>query len=274
MKALTQSFVLNNGVKMPVFGLGTFKSPNNEETIEAVKTALEVGYRHIDSAAVYGNEEAVGEGIRQSGVPREEIFLVSKVWNTDQGYETTIAAFEASLKRFGTDYLDLYLIHWPKPQNKETWRALEKLYKEGKIKAIGVSNFKEHHLEEILADCEIKPMVNQVEYHPELVQPELHEYCEKHNIRLEAWAPLMRGKVFEMPEICKIGEKYGKTAAQIALRWNVQMGVVTIPKSVTPARIVSNAEIFDFELTQEEVDAITALNKDQRLGPDPDHITF
>jgi diketogulonate reductase-like aldo/keto reductase len=198
---------------------------------------LKLGYRHIDTAAIYENEEAVGVGIKESKVPREEIFLTSKVWNDDQGYENTLKAFDLSLKKLGTNYLDLYLIHWPKTLNKDTWRAMEKLYKEGKIKAIGVSNFKVHHLEDLLETAEIVPMVNQVEYHPQFPQTETHEFCKEHNIQLEAWGPLMQGKIFNIELMKELSSKYGKTIAQIALKWDLQMGVVTIPKSVTPSRI-------------------------------------
>lgn len=271
---LNEYVVLNNGVKMPIFGLGTFKVKDGTETIEAVKTALQIGYRHIDTAAVYGNEEGVGQGIKESGVPREEIFLVSKVWNTDQGYESTLKAFETSLSKLGTDYLDLYLIHWPKALNLETWRALETLYKEGRVRAIGVSNFKEHHLKEVMEAFEIVPMVNQVEFHPQLTQPELHAFCKEHNIQLEAWGPLMQGKIFDIPLMKELADKYGKTIAQIALRWHVQMGVVTIPKSINADRIASNAEIFDFTISEEDMARIMQLNTGERIGPDPDHITF
>jgi diketogulonate reductase-like aldo/keto reductase len=274
MKDLLSTVTLNNGVKMPWVGFGTFKVENGKTTIEAVKEALRVGYRHIDTAAVYQNEEGVGTAIKEGGVPREDIFLVSKVWNSDQGYETTLKAFETSLKKLQTDYLDLYLIHWPKALNKETWRALEKLYKEGRIKAIGVSNFKVHHLEDLMASSEIVPAVNQVEFHPQFPQDEVREFCIKHNIQLEAWGPLMQGKIFNIPLMQELAEKYGKTVSQIALRWDLQMGVVTIPKSITPERIKENSDIFDFELSKEDMDKIATLNTGERIGPDPDTITF
>lgn len=269
-----ESVVLSNGVKMPILGLGTFKVKDGIETVESVKAALQMGYRHIDTAAIYGNEEGVGQGIKESGVQREEIFLVSKVWNTDQGYESTLKAFETSLAKLGTTYLDLYLIHWPKALNIETWKALEELYKSGRIRAIGVSNFKEHHLKAVVEEAEIVPMVNQVEFHPQLAQPELHAYCKEHNIQLEGWGPLMQGKIFEVPMMQELADKYGKTIAQIALRWHIQMGVVAIPKSIKASRIASNAEIFDFEITKEDMDRIALLNTGERIGPDPDHITF
>lgn len=274
MTSIKEYSILSNGVKMPWLGFGTFKVPEGKVVEEAVKEALRLGYRHIDTAAIYKNEEGVGQAIKDSGVPREEIFLVSKVWNTDQGYESTLKAFETSLKKLQTDYLDLYLIHWPKALNKETWKALEKLYKEGRVKAIGVSNFKLHHLEELLEDAEIIPMVNQVEFHPQFPQTEIMEICKKHNIQLEAWGPLMQGKIFEILLMKELAEKYNKTISQIALRWDLQMGVVTIPKSITPERIKENMNIFDFEISKEDMDRIAQLNIGERIGPDPDHITF
>lgn len=269
---MNSATTLHNGVKMPWLGFGTFKITEEGQVEKAVLEALKVGYRHIDTAAIYGNEEGVGKAIKESGVKREEIFLTSKVWNGDQGYDSTLKAFEASLKRLGTDYLDLYLIHWPKPLNKETWRALEKLYKEKRVRAIGVSNFKVHHLEELLESCEIVPMVNQVEYHPQFPQTEVLEFCKKHNIQLEAWGPLMQGKIFGIPLMKELSEKYNKTISQIALRWDIQTGVVTIPKSVTPERIKENADIFDFEISQEDMERIAELNTGERIGRDPDDV--
>lgn len=266
--------LLSNGVKIPILGFGTFKVEDGKQTIDAVRTALEIGYRHIDAAAIYNNEDSVGQGIKESGVPREEIFLTSKVWNSDQGYENTLKAFETSLEKLGTDYLDLYLIHWPKELNKETWRALEKLYKDGRVRAIGVCNFKEHHLEDLMEDAEIKPMVNQVEFHPQLSQPELLNYCKANNIQVVAWGPLMQGKIFKFQLLKELSEKYNKTIAQITLRWDIQKGVVTIPKSIDPARIKGNSEIFDFEITEEDMQRIASLNTGERIGPDPDKIDF
>ncbi|MEH7110039.1 aldo/keto reductase, partial [Bacillus sp. JJ1764] len=208
------------------------------------------------------------------GIPREELFITSKVWNSDQGYESTLQAYETSLKKLGLDYLDLYLIHWPgKDRYKETWKALEKLYKDGKVRAIGVSNFNVHHLEELLKDAEIKPMVNQVEFHPHLTQKDLLAFCQKEGIQLEAWSPLKQGQLLDDPTINQIAEKYGKTAAQVILRWDVQNKVVTIPKSIKEERIIQNADIFDFELSADDMARIDGLNKDERVGPDPDHFT-
>ncbi|MEC1775724.1 glyoxal/methylglyoxal reductase [Bacillus mojavensis] len=273
--SLKDTVKLHNGVEMPWFGLGVFKVENGSEATESVKAAIKNGYRSIDTAAVYKNEEGVGIGIKGSGVAREELFITSKVWNEDQGYDTTLAAFEKSLERLQLDYLDLYLIHWPgKDKYKDTWRALEKLYKDGKIRAIGVSNFQVHHLEELLKDAEIKPMVNQVEFHPRLTQKELRDYCKKQGIQLEAWSPLMQGQLLDNDVLTQIAEKYNKSVAQVILRWDLQHEVVTIPKSIKEHRIIENADIFDFELSQEDMDKIDALNQDERVGPNPDELLF
>lgn len=272
---LQGTFTLHNGVKMPYFGLGVYLSEDGAEVINAVKWALESGYRHIDTAAIYKNEEGVGEGIRKSGIEREEIFVVSKVWNSDQGYESTIKAFNDSLERLGLDYLDLYLIHWPVAEKyKETWKALEHLYAEGKVKAIGVSNFLQHHLEDLLSEAQIVPMVNQMEFHPYLVQQELLDFCKKHKIQYEAWSPMMQGKIFEMDEFKQLAQKYNKTIAQIVLRWDIQKGVVTIPKSSKKERIIANSQIFDFAISKEDMLIIDKLHKGQRFGPDPDNFDF
>lgn len=274
VKGLQDAATLHNGVQMPWFGLGVYKVENSE-AIQAVKAALKAGYRSIDTAAYYQNEEGVGIGIKEAGIPREELFITSKVWNSDQGYDSTIKAFEASLKRLGLDYLDLYLIHWPvKGKYKETWKALEKIYKEGKVRAIGVSNFHIHHLQDLLQEAEIKPMVNQVEFHPRLTQKELRQYCKEQGIQFEAWSPLMRGQLFDNDVLREIGKKYNKTPAQVILRWDLQHEVVTIPKSVNEQRIIENASIFDFKLTKEEMDRIDALNENKRIGSDPDNFDF
>ncbi|ANB58917.1 aldo/keto reductase family protein [Anoxybacillus sp. B7M1] len=270
MKSITDSALLSNGVKMPWLGLGVYKVSNGDEVVKAVRTALEIGYRHIDTASFYENEEGVGQAIKESGIPREQLFITTKVWNTEQGYEETLQAFKRSANKLGLEYVDLYLVHWPvKETYKETYRALEKLYKEGFVRAIGVSNFHIHHLENLMTDCEIKPMVNQVEYHPRLTQQELHAFCRKHQIQLEAWSPLMRGVLLEEPILVDIANKYGKSPAQVILRWDLQNQVVTIPKSVTPQRIKENAEIFDFELTAEEMERIHSLNQNKRIGKNP-----
>jgi methylglyoxal/glyoxal reductase len=271
--SLLSTTTLNNGVKMPWLGFGVFKVQEGEEVVNAVKTALEVGYRSIDTAAIYRNEEGVGQAIVESNVPREELFVTTKVWNGDQGYEATLAAFETSLNKLGLDYLDLYLIHWPVPSKGlyiETWKALEKLYKDGRVRAIGVSNFNVNHLEDLLANCEIKPMVNQVEYHPVFNQKELHDFCKKNEIQLEAWSPLMQGGLLNDPVLVEIANKYNKSTAQVILRWDIQTGVVTIPKSIKPHRIADNADIFDFELTLEDLKQISTLNQNKRQFGDPE----
>lgn len=276
ISSLKSTTTLHNGVKMPWVGLGVFLVKDGEEVVNSVKTALEAGYRSIDTAAVYKNEEGVGKAIAESNIPREELFITTKLWNADQGYEETLKAFDVSMEKLGLDYLDLYLIHWPLPSHGkyvETWRALEKLYKAGRVRAIGVSNFKVHHLEDIMANCEIKPMVNQVEYHPRFNQRELHDFCKKNQIQLEAWSPLMQGGLLDEPVLVEIANKYNKSTAQVIIRWDIQTGVVTIPKSVKPHRIAENADVFDFELSQEDMDKINALNQDKRMFADPDEFS-
>lgn len=268
-------FRLNNGVEMPYLGLGVFEMVEGEEVINAVKYALDAGYRHIDTAALYLNERGVGKAINQSPLKREEVFATSKVWNSEQGYESTLKAFDQSLKNLGFDYLDLYLIHWPvKGKYKDTWRALEYLYKQGRIRAIGVSNFLKHHLEDLLQSVEIIPMVNQVEFHPYLIQQELLDYCKEKQIQYEAWSPLMKGEIFSVDIVNQIADKYGKTPAQVVLRWDLQKGVITIPKSVRKERIVANAQLFDFELSQEDMALIDSLDKNYRIGADPNDFNF
>lgn len=273
-KHISDSTVLGNGVKMPWLGLGVWKSKEGDEVIQAVKAAIQTGYRSIDTAAVYGNEQGVGTAIKESGISRDELFITTKVWNADQGYDSTLKAFEESRRKLGLDVIDLYLIHWPvKGKYKDTWRALEKLYKDGSVRAIGVSNFHVHHLEDMLAQSEIAPMVNQVEFHPLLSQPELRALCKEKQIQLEAWSPLMQGNL-DIPLLTELGAKYGKSAAQIVLRWDLQHGVVTIPKSVTASRIQQNADVFDFELSPEDMAKLDALNENRRFGPDPDNFNF
>ncbi|MGG2091025.1 aldo/keto reductase [Priestia aryabhattai] len=279
MKNLQDTVTLHNGVKMPGFGLGVFKVEEGPELVNAIKVAIKHGYRSIDTAAIYGNEEGVGQGIREglkeAGISRENVFITSKVWNADLGYDATIAAYETSLKKLRLDYLDLYLIHWPvEGKYKEAWRALETLYKEGKVKAIGVSNFQAHHLKNLMEDAEIKPVINQVEYHPRLTQKELQAFCEKHHIQLEAWSPLMQGELLDNEVLTEIANKHNKSVAQVILRWDVQNGIITIPKSTKEHRIVENASIFDFELTKEEMERIDELNQNHRVGPDPDNFDF
>jgi len=278
-KNLQDTATLHNGVKMPWFGLGVFKVEEGPELVSAVKTAIKHGYRSIDTAAIYENEVGVGQGIREAiqeaNISREDLFVTSKVWNSDLGYESTIAAYEASLNKLGLEYLDLYLIHWPVAgKYKEAWKALESLYKEGRVKAIGVSNFHIHHLEDLMEDAEIKPMVNQVEYHPRLTQKELQAFCRKHGIQLEAWSPLMQGQLLDNEILKEIANKYNKSVAQVILRWDLQNGVVTIPKSTKEHRIIENASVFDFQLTEEDMERIDGLNQNHRVGPDPDNFDF
>ena len=279
MKNLQSTTTLHNGVKMPWLGLGVFKVEEGQELVNAVKNAITHGYHSIDTAAIYGNEVGVGQGVREATqmgeVTREDLFVTSKVWNSELGYEATIAAYEESLTKLGLDYLDLYLIHWPVAGKfKEAWRALETLYKEGRVKAIGVSNFQIDHLKDLMEDAEIKPMVNQVECHQRLTQKELQAFCKQHDIQLEAWSPLMQGQLLENEKLQKIASKYGKSTAQIILRWDLQNGIVIIPKSTKEHRIVENASVFDFELTQEDIECINSLNENHRVGPDPDNFDF
>ena len=279
MKNLQSTTTLHNGTKMPWLGLGVFKVEEGQELINAVKTAITHGYRSIDTAAIYGNEVGVGQGIREAvketGIARKDLFITSKVWNSELGYESTIAAYEESLAKLGLDHLDLYLIHWPVAgKYKEAWRALETLYKEGRVKAIGVSNFQIHHLEDLMKDAEIKPMVNQVEYHPRLTQKELQAFCQQQDIQLEAWSPLMQGELLDNTDLQEIADKYGKSVAQVILRWDLQNGVISIPKSTKEHRIAENATIFDFELTADDTKRIDSLNQNHRVGPDPDNFDF
>ncbi|UBM44749.1 MULTISPECIES: aldo/keto reductase [Bacillus amyloliquefaciens group] len=270
---------LHNGVEMPWFGIGVFKVEEGAELVNAVKTALVHGYRSVDTAAIYGNEEGVGEGIRQglqeAGLKREDIFVTSKVWNADLGYEETLKAFDTSLEKLGLDYLDLYLIHWPvEGKYIDAWRALETLYRDGRIKAIGVSNFQIHHLKHLMKETETKPMINQVEYHPRLTQKELLAFCTEQGIQLEAWSPLMQGQLLDHPVLQEIAEEYGKSAAQVILRWDLQNGVITIPKSTKKHRIEENANVFEFELSADDMKRIDDLNENLRVGPDPDNFDF
>jgi len=264
---------MNDGKEIPQLGFGTFKT-TTDEAYNSVLKALESGYRHIDTAAIYGNEEGVGNAIADSDVAREDIFLVSKVWNDRHGYDEAIEAFEETLKRLKTDYLDLYLIHWPKEKNLETWKALESLKAAGKIKSIGVSNFKIHHLEEIIENSDTVPAVNQVELHPQFQQEKLREYCEENGILIESWGPLMQGQIFDKETVIETAQKYSKTVAQVTIRWHLQKGFIVIPKSSNPERIRSNIDVFDFTLTDDDIRKIDTLNLQTRIGPDPDLITF
>ncbi|MFJ9465169.1 aldo/keto reductase [Viridibacillus arvi] len=272
---ITSTKTLHNGVEMPRFGLGVYKMTDREEAIQAMTTAIDTGYIAIDTASLYNNEVEVGEAVKASNVKREDLFITSKVWNTDQGYDETLRAFETSLKKLDMDYLDLYLTHWAVPDKfKDTYRAIERLYDEKLLRATGVSNHQIHHLEEIFATANVKPMVNQIEVHPYLTQVEVRDFCTANDIAVTAWSPLARGKIIDDATITSIGQKYGKSAAQVVIRWHLHLGNIVIPKSVTPSRIQANAQVFDFELTNEDMQLISALNKDERTGADPDNFSF
>ena len=268
--------VLSNGVKMPSIGFGTYKSGNDEETAKIVKYALKIGYRQIDTASFYGNEVGIGNGIKESGINREDIFLVTKLWNDDHGYDKTIEAFNKSLERLQVDYIDLYLVHWPNKLNSETCKAFEYLYKTGKLKSIGFCNFKVAHLEELKKTAQIMPMVNQIEIHPQSSKNDMLSYCEENNIQLVAWSPIMRGKLFSNELMIGLAEKYKKTIAQIILRWHLQRGVIPIPKSSNEERIKENLNIFDFELSNDDIKTIDLLNEGDNVSVSgvPENTTY
>lgn len=263
---------LNNGVTIPQLGFGVFQVPD-DETTAAVSAALEAGYRSIDTAAIYGNEVGVGRALAASGIPREELFVTTKLWNADQGYDATLAAFDASLAKLGLDHVDLYLIHWPTPAHDlypESWRALEKLAADGRIRAAGVSNFQPAHLRRLLETGTLVPAVNQIELHPGLQQAELRAFHAEHSIATEAWSPLAQGALLTEEALVSIAERHGKSPAQVVLRWHLQLGNIVIPKSVTPERIRQNFDVFDFALSAADMDAVAALDRGMRTGPDPD----
>lgn len=280
---MEKSIKLNNGVLIPQPGFGTFMTKDGEEAIQAVKWAVETGYRHIDTAAIYNNEKGVGEGIRQCGVSREELFVTSKVWNSERGYDKTLKAFDKTMSDLGLDYLDLYLIHWPANErqfgkkasklNQETWRAMEKLYEEGRIKAIGVSNFMPHHIERLMEKATVKPAVNQIEFHPGLLQKECVEFCKEQEITVEAWSPLGRGELIFDELLMGLAEKYGSTVAQLIIRWVMQHDIVPLVKSTKQTRIEENFQVFDFEISGEDMQRIDEM-KPVRMGPDPDDADF
>lgn len=287
MMGLSDGYTLANGVKIPCVGLGTWKGdwnqPDNGVVSHAVQAAIEAGFRHIDTAASYRTEEGVGRGIRESGIPRSEVFVTTKLWNDVRGYQPTIDAFHKSMKSLGLDYLDLYLIHWPNPvafrdhwqeNNAESWRAFEDLYKAGDIRAIGVSNFRPHHLAELAKTSTVAPMVNQIRLCPGDIMPEVVDYSRSQGMLLEAYSPLGNGKIFQVPEVAQMAEKYHKTVAQLCLRWSLQMDFLPLPKSVTPSRIVENTQIFDFELAPEDVKILTELKAEVGGASDPDLATF
>ena len=267
--------ILNDSVKMPIIGLGTFKMENGKEVEEAVSHALRRGYRSIDTASFYGNEEGVGRAIRKSNVPREEIFVTTKLWTQDEGYRSALRAFERSLERLAFDYVDLYLIHWPvEGKFIDSWEALLEIKDSGRARSVGVSNFQIHHLEKLLEKYDRIPAINQVEFHPGFFQEELLDYCIKKGIQLEAWSPIKRGMVKDMKPVREIAKRYEKSAAQVAIRWEIQHRVVTIPKSSHASRIDENIDVFDFRLTDKEMEIIDSIGRDQRIGPDPDDFHF
>jgi diketogulonate reductase-like aldo/keto reductase len=283
MKSLTDCFELNNGVKIPCLGFGTWQTPNGETAVSSVKEAIKAGYRHIDTAAAYGNEESVGQGIREGGIAREELFIASKLANPQHGYENTKAAFEVTMKKLNLEYLDLYLIHWPNPVkyrdnweevNAGTWKAFEELYRAGRIRAIGISNFHPRHINALLKTASVIPQVNQIRLCPGDTQDEVVDYCRGKNILLEAYSPMGTGKIFDVPEIQKLADKYRRSAAQICIRWSLQRGYLPLPKSVTPERIRENAQVFDFELSPEDVKAVADLKGVIGYSQNPDEITF
>lgn len=266
---------LSNGIEMPRLGLGVYKMTEPDSAIQAMTAALDYGYRHIDTASLYANEKEVGEAVRASNVPRKDIFITTKVWNTDQGYDQTLRAFEKSLKLLEMDYVDLYLTHWPITETfVDTYKAIERLYDEKLIRATGVANHHQHHLEAIAVKANVKPMVNQIECHPRLTQFDLREYCAEQEIAITSWSPLARGRILEEPTLQRISNKYGKSTAQTIIRWHLQHDLIVIPKSENPTRIAENMDVYDFELSFEDMKNIDALNLNERTGKDPDNFSF
>jgi diketogulonate reductase-like aldo/keto reductase len=283
MNSLTDSYKLANAVAIPCVGFGTWQTPDGETAIQSVLAAVKAGYRHIDTAAAYGNEKGVGDAVKKCGIAREELFITSKLWNSERGYEKTLAAFEMTMEKLQLEYLDLYLIHWPAAKgepsvwqkiNLDTWRAFEHLYEAKRIKAIGVCNFLPHHLAPLMRDAKIKPMVDQIEFHPGYMQKETVDFCNANSILVEAWSPLGTGKMLTNETLIKIAEKYGKSAAQLCVRWCLQNNTLPLPKSVTPSRIEENAKVFDFEISQEDMAAINAMPFFAGSGFYPDEINF
>lgn len=283
MKSLTDSFVLSNGVKIPCIGFGTWQTPEGSVAVSSVRSAIEAGYRHIDTAAIYGNEEGVGQGIRESGVDRKELFITTKLWNDSHSYKQVFKAFDESLNKLGLDYLDLYLIHWPNPPmfrnrwqeaNAETWRAMEELYQSGRVKAIGISNFHRHHIEALNKTAVVKPMVNQIRLCPGETQDDVVAASREHNMIVEAYSPLGVGRIFEVPEVVALAGKYGVSVAQLCIRWSLDRGYLPLPKSVTPSRIAENGKVFDFELDEEDIELLAGMKGVCGFAADPDKTDF
>lgn len=268
---------LNNGIEIPMLGLGVFRMEDKKEAYNSVRKAIDLGYRHIDTAKVYENEEPVGRAIRESGVSREEMFVTTKLWNEDIANDNAQKAFETSLKKLGLDYVDLYLVHWPlKDKYVTIWKEMEKIAQSDKARAVGVSNYQKNHLQEIIDLKSLVPAVNQIELHPYMSQQPLVDFCKQHDINIESWSPLCANKnnLLQEQSLKKIGEKYSKTAAQVVLRWNIERGLIVIPKSSNPKRQAENLDVFDFELTTEDIQVIDSMNKDLRVGPHPDEVGF
>ena len=283
MNHQTDTYTLSNGVGIPCIGFGTWQTPDGDVAVRSVAAAIEAGYRHIDTAQAYGNEESVGKGIRESGIDRKDLFVTTKLWNSNHSYKLTMRTFEESMNKLGLDYLDLFLIHWPNPiafrdhwqeANAESWKAMEELYEAGKIRAIGVSNFRPHHIEEILKTAKVAPMVNQIRLCPGDTQDKTVDWCREHGMVLEAYSPLGIGQIFEVPEMQKLAEKYHRSIAQVCIRWSLQRGYLPLPKSVTPSRIQENLKVFDFELSNEDVQLIADLKGCVGYASDPDRTNF
>ncbi|MEQ2425630.1 aldo/keto reductase [Enterocloster hominis (ex Hitch et al. 2024)] len=283
MKSLTDCYRLSNGVEIPCIGFGTWQTPDGDVCVSSVKAAIEAGYRHIDTAEMYGNEDSVGKAIKESGIDRKELFITSKLSNQAHGYEKTMEAFEGTMEKLGLDYLDMFLIHWPNPiafrdhwqeANAGSWKAFEELYKAGRIRAIGISNFRQHHIEALMETATIPPMVNQMKLCPGETQEEVVDYCRSKGMLLEAYSPLGIGQIFQVPEMQELADKYGRSIAQICIRWSLQRGYLPLPKSVTPSRIQENARVFDFELEETDVRLIAGLKGCVGYAADPDTRTF
>ncbi len=283
MNKPTDTYKLANGVEIPCIGFGTWQTPDGDVAVSSVRCAIEAGYRHIDTAQAYGNEESVGRGIRESGIAREELFITTKLWNPYHSSDLAMSTFDESMKKLGLDYLDLFLIHWPNPiayrscwqkANAESWRAMEELYRSGRIRAIGVSNFRQHHIEALLQTATVAPMVNQIRLCPGDTQDEVVSYCRAQNMLLEAYSPLGVGRVFDVSEMQRLAKKYDRSVAQVCIRWSLQRGYLPLPKSVTPSRIQENLRVFDFELTDEDTELIASLTGCAGLERDPDETNF